>query len=87
MLLKKTMERKENNNNFGLSKQQIECLHHLVKGMTAKQTAKRMGLSYRTVEFYIENIKAKLSCTSRVDLIEKAFQIAAIQRKLFAEWK
>lgn len=81
------MDCKQNNNNFGLSKQQIECLHYLAKGMTAKQTAKCMGLSYRTVEFYIENIKAKLNCTARIDLIQKAFQIEAIQRKLFADTK
>lgn len=57
-----------------LSKQQTECLRWLIKGMTAKQIAKSMNLSPRTIESYIENIKCKFNCTSRIDLIVKALE-------------
>ncbi len=43
-----------------LSLQEINCLKAISKAMTAKQTAKHLKISHRTVESYIENIKNKL---------------------------
>jgi DNA-binding CsgD family transcriptional regulator len=67
---------------FGLSQRQIDCLYYLVKGMTLKQIAKSLNLSPRTVEHYLDSVKLKLNCTSRAELIGKAFQIPAIINKL-----
>ncbi len=59
---------------LGLSKRESECAYYLTRGMTMKLIAKTMDLSPRTVEFYIENIKDKLSCNSRSELIAKMFE-------------
>lgn len=53
-----------------LSKRQNECLYLLAHGMTIKEIAKKIGLSPRTIEHYLEVIKTKLNCTSRSDLIK-----------------
>ena len=54
-----------------LSKRQMECCSLLLKGKTSKEIAASLGLSFRTVEFYISNIKIKLNCKNKSDLIRK----------------
>ena len=56
---------------LGLSKRESECAYYLTRGMTMKLVAKAMGLSPRTVEFYIENMKDKLRCNTKPDLIAR----------------
>ena len=55
-----------------LSKMQVECLYYFVLGMTSKEIARKLSLSSRTVEHYIENIKIKLNCSSRSELVTQA---------------
>lgn len=43
-----------------LTKQQAACAAYLVEGATAKECAKALNISYRTVETYIEHMKEKL---------------------------
>jgi DNA-binding CsgD family transcriptional regulator len=52
-----------------LSEQQVKCLCHLTKGMTCKEIGSVMGLSPRTVEFYIDIIKRKTGNKKRSSLI------------------
>lgn len=54
-----------------LSKQQGICLLLLFEGITAKQIASRMDLSYRTVEHYLERTRRILGCRSTKELISK----------------
>jgi len=42
-----------------------------IMGNTAKEVSRRLGISYRTVEYYIENIKRKLDCNSKRDAISR----------------
>lgn len=49
---------------------EIDCIHLLLKGLTAKGIAKRLNLSPRTVESYIENIKTKTQCHSKEQLLD-----------------
>lgn len=58
----------------GLSKRESECIYYLIRGMTAKQIGKTMGLSNRTVEFYLDNAKSKLNCTNKFELISTIFE-------------
>lgn len=55
-----------------LSSREKECLKWHVKGKTAKETAQMLKLSSRTVEFYFENIKDKLGCFSKHELLKTA---------------
>ena len=57
---------------FDLSKREIDCLRLTIKGKPAKQVGYELGISQRTVEEYLDNIKRKLKVTSKAALIEKA---------------
>lgn len=46
--------------NLYLTKKEAECVAFMAFGATAKQCATRMGISFRTVESYLDNIKNKL---------------------------
>lgn len=52
-----------------LSPRERECLKHLKK--TSKETSQLLNLSPRTVEFYLENIKNKLGCFTKQELLSK----------------
>lgn len=52
-----------------LSKQQSKCLKLLLSGITIKQIASEMNLSPRTVEHYLENIRAQVGCKSNKELM------------------
>jgi len=61
-----------------LSKRETECLFYILRGRTAKETAKALNLSYRTVETHVESIKEKLNSSTKSQLIEKAISINLI---------
>jgi DNA-binding CsgD family transcriptional regulator len=68
-----------------LSPRQIDCLYRLVLGMTIREIGESLALSYKTVEHYIETVKMKLNCSSRSQLIRKAFSLTAIKDLLRKE--
>ncbi len=51
-----------------LSSRERQCVKLLVQDKSAKETAIILGLSPRTVEFYLENVKDKLFCFSKLEL-------------------
>lgn len=53
------------------SKREKEVLMHLTRGKTARETAMVLGLSPRTVEHHIENMKIKSNSASKSELIDK----------------
>lgn len=55
-----------------LSERERDCLKLLLKDNSAKETAQKLGLSPRTVEFYFENIKNKLSCINKKEILKIA---------------
>ena len=54
-----------------LSHKQLACVIHLVEGKTAKEIAKILGLSYRTIEGHITKLKARFNCHTKTELISK----------------
>lgn len=56
------------------STQEIKCLRLLLSGKTIKLIGAHMGLSPRTVEYYLNNIKRKLQVKTKSELIEKVVQ-------------
>ncbi len=55
-----------------LSKREVECLHLTMRGKSAKQVSSELGISHRTVQEYLTNVKAKLGVASKSELIEQA---------------
>ena len=56
-------------NDVYLSARELQCLRLTVKGYTAKKIAKELGISHRTVEEYIGNIRVKAGAGSKAELI------------------
>lgn len=54
-----------------LSHRELNCLIYLLQNKTAKETAQLMNLSCRTVESYFNNIKNKLNCENKIELVQK----------------
>jgi DNA-binding CsgD family transcriptional regulator len=57
-------------NSISFSNQEMNCFQFLVRGMTSKEIAQKMNLSYRTVENYLARAKYKANVTSKSQLIE-----------------
>jgi DNA-binding CsgD family transcriptional regulator len=53
-----------------LSKREFECLFYLVQGRTMKEIARFMNLSFRTIEFHLNNVKRKLNCNKKSQVID-----------------
>lgn len=54
-----------------LTQREVDCIQSLLKGFTAKQIGKNLGISRRTVENYLANTKNKLNVSTKAELIEK----------------
>jgi DNA-binding CsgD family transcriptional regulator len=72
----------ERTETFNLSFREMDCLFWLVKGFSIKQISTQLHLSSRTIEHYLENIKLKLNCRVRSELIAKALHIPQIRERM-----
>ena len=61
-----------------LTKREIECCHMLVFGYSANYIARKLKISTRTAEHYIDSLKLKLQCKSKYALGEKIREILKI---------
>ena len=62
-----------------LSKRQSQCLYYVLRGKSAAAIAKILGLSPKTVEYYIDEIKNKMRCQNKSELIEKSIEKGYIE--------
>jgi LuxR family quorum-sensing system transcriptional regulator SolR len=61
-----------------LSPREIECLVLAFEGLTARQSAQRMGCTDRTVAWHLGNAMAKLKVDTKAAAIQRACWIGAI---------
>ncbi len=66
--------------NIYLTRQEARCMICLLRGSSIKLAAHALGLSARTVEYYVNNIKKKLRCRTKAELIG-----AVIETPFFSE--
>lgn len=57
--------------NVYFTQREVECIYYLLKCYRLSDIAVTLGISIRTVEFYVKNMKSKLHCHTRQQLIEK----------------
>jgi len=57
-----------------LSDREAECLFFILRGKTAKLIGKYLGVSPRTIEEYVSNLKTKFNAQNKYELIDKAIQ-------------
>jgi len=62
-----------------LSPREKECLKYLLNGQSAKETARALGLSSRTIETYFEKIKLKFGCWSKNEIFTIAQQLSSLR--------
>ena len=55
------------------TKREAECMVLLLKGKTINSVASMLNLSPRTVEYYIKNMKSKLGCRTKFELIDLVY--------------
>ncbi|MHB1947838.1 MAG: LuxR family transcriptional regulator [Gammaproteobacteria bacterium] len=63
----------KNNIMLNLSNREKSCLYGILAGQTAKQIAGELNLTFRTVEYYIENLKKKMGCRRRSEIFNRFF--------------
>ncbi|MCK4870852.1 MAG: helix-turn-helix transcriptional regulator [Gammaproteobacteria bacterium] len=51
------------------SRREAECMVKFLQGMTMRDTAEALELSPRTVEFYVKNMRQKVGCRTKSELI------------------
>lgn len=56
--------------NVYLTRREAECMVLLLKGKTINSVATILKLSPRTVEYYIKNMKSKLGCKTKFELVD-----------------
>lgn len=61
---------------YSLTKKETEILLYLCQGKSAKEIAKIITISHRTVETHTEHIKEKLDCHSKYQLLDKIHGIS-----------
>lgn len=54
-----------------LSRREIDCVKYLLQGKTAPEIAQIINISVRTAESYIDNIKIKLNCRTKQELVDR----------------
>jgi DNA-binding CsgD family transcriptional regulator len=54
-----------------LTARELECLRHLIDGSSTAKMADMMNISIRTTETHIQNIKQKLQCRTKYELMCK----------------
>lgn len=57
------------------SKRQADCINLALKGKTAKEIARELNLSPRTVEEHLTIVKNKLDCLNKIQLISKVAKV------------
>lgn len=62
-----------------LTKRESECLFYTLRAKTAKETARFLEISHRTVEEYINTLKEKFQCHTKQELIGKAIDLGFME--------
>lgn len=62
----------------GLTKRQMETLHHLVAGLSNKEIAQKMQLAEGTIKVHVAATYQILQVNSRVDAVRKARQLGLL---------
>lgn len=65
---------------IALTRREIQVLYFICRGYTNKEVADLIGLSARTAEYYINNMRKKTLTTSKLHLIQLICKTDFIQR-------
>lgn len=57
--------------NIYFSFRQAQCMAYFIKGYSNSEVAKILNISPGTVNYHVSNMKAKLDCKSKMELMAK----------------
>lgn len=60
---------------IAITKREQECLHYTLQGMTAKEIARVLQISHRTVEIHLDNIRKKYGLSHKRSFFSYGFEI------------
>jgi len=61
------------------TRREAQCMVHFLQGKTVVDTAKELRLSPRTVEYYVKNMRQKMQCKTKQDLVNTVRRTAFVQ--------
>lgn len=64
---------------FGLSIRELECAHWLCTGLPFATIAERMAITERTVRFHLQQLKRKLNCKNKEQVIAQLISMKLVQ--------
>lgn len=64
----------EESTDIYFTQREAETMQLLLQGHTLVSAAEQLNLSPRTIEYYLKNMKMKLSCKTKSDLLKKVAQ-------------
>lgn len=67
------LENAESSGKSELNQVQRECLFYYLHGFSAKETAAKMNLTFRTVQTYIAELKERFDCSNKLALRKNIF--------------
>lgn len=65
-----------------LTGREADCIYFMLDGHTIKSVGSQLQLSPRTVEYYLQNVKDKLGCHKKTDVLAKIKQTSFITKYL-----
>jgi DNA-binding CsgD family transcriptional regulator len=71
--------------NIYFTPREAQLMFHMLRGNSNKKMAVLFELSIRTIEFYVNNMKTKLGCSSRGDLVSYVSASEFLQHTDFLE--
>ncbi|MFT3742567.1 MAG: LuxR C-terminal-related transcriptional regulator [Gammaproteobacteria bacterium] len=57
-----------------LSGQEARCMYYFIHGFTQVETGQAMEISHRTISSYTHNMKLKMSCRNKQELVQLVLQ-------------
>lgn len=75
--LKSKINQTVKSKNNALTDREFECLRYLLEGFSAKEIAREIGISPRTIELHIHSIRQKTGSRTTLQLLAKLLKIAA----------
>jgi DNA-binding CsgD family transcriptional regulator len=70
----------EANGKTPFTKRELQCIQFTLRGQSAKQVGFNLGISQRTVEEYLQNVKNKLGVHSKSQLIAKLLPMSHLNQ-------
>ncbi len=67
---------------YNLTVRELDCIDWTLMDKTAKEIANILNISARTIEDYLNNIRHKLNCQTKLELIKKVKSMDIIKRYL-----